>query len=557
MATEKIFDAHFHLLFKHFISSKKSLSNDFKVGLAVQIVDEILGGAFDSQSSPKQVSESPLYLGVTSLLSVEHAFANRMLNFLGINFSKVLPLDHDLFADTKDGKRTYYDEFKRQVKFYSDSENALGKKPYNISYLRRGDDVWNSKTQAEINNILSSGDKRYLAFSIEGGHNFSNVPIRSRSVKSRNPEIQLKEIQDNNSLDFMSLNLCHLSYIPEQNLGGFAQGLNKTAQIAFKSDDFLPKTGLGLTEIGKRVIRQALTHESKPILIDVKHMSVYTRFQYYRFREKLIEENPDVDRLPVISSHTGFTFISMTDYLTKKRFSSVTRDDNEGNLICEVSAENRKIGQTNDKQNRDLYANPWSIGLFDEEITEIMESNGFIGISMDQRVLGAAKMRDGKRKKYYEYEFIAGPEWEKLFRDGQFPTGEEGIIEDILKAPTRAERHIMLFCAHLIYAVRIGYDTLPWLEGTSPWQHLCIGSDYDGLINPLNGFNNITDMKDLGKQLRRYLPIADQLLSIGNGKALKYNENGDVNTAYLEGVIADVLFKNGVGFISRYLKNWE
>lgn len=556
MATEKIFDAHFHLLFKHFISSEKSLAKDFNVGLAFQLVDEILGGAFNSQSSPNQISKSPLYLGVTSLLSVEHAFANRMLNFLGINFSKILPLDHGLFKDTKEGKRTYYGEFQRQIKFHLDSENALKKDPYNISFLRRSDAVWDNKSQAEIVKVLSSGDKRCLAFAIEGGHNFSNVPIRSQTVKSRNPELQLKEVQDNSALDFMSLNLCHLSHIPEQNLGGFAQGLNKTAQGAFKSDDFLPKTGLGLTEIGKRVIRQALTHESRPILIDVKHMSVYTRFQYYRFREKLIEENPEVDRLPVISSHTGFTFISMADYLAKKRFSSVTRDDNVGNLICEVNSENRQIGQTNDKRNKVLYANPWSIGLFDEEITEIMESNGFIGISMDQRVLGAAKMRDGKRYKYYESEFIAGPEWEKLFRDGQFPTGEEGIIEDFLRAPTRAERHIMLFCAHLIYAVRIGYDTLPWLEGTSPWQYLCIGSDYDGLINPLNGFDNITDMKNLGKQLRRYLPIADQLINIGNGKALQYNENGQVNTAYLEGVIEDVLFNNGVNFISRFLKNW-
>jgi hypothetical protein len=109
--------------------------------------------------------------------------------------------------------------------------------------------------------------------------------------------------------------------------GGFAQAANKLSQKAFHSEDFSPKSGIGLTEIGKKVIRQAHLHPSKPILIDVKHMSVYSRFHYYRFREKLIQEDPKVERLPIISSHSGFTFTSIANYVGNKRFRSSTRDE--------------------------------------------------------------------------------------------------------------------------------------------------------------------------------------------------------------------------------------
>jgi len=402
---------------------------------------------------------------------------------------------------------------------------------------------------------LSGGKKRYLALSIEGGHNLSNVPIK-RGVPSNNPELQLKEIQDRNDVDIMSLNLCHLSFIPEQELSGFAQGLNKGAQFAFKSDDFIPKAGLGITQKGKNVIRQALTHQTKPVLIDVKHMSVYSRFHFYRYREKLIDEIQEVRRLPIISSHTGFTFISMKDYVGKKLFMA-NKMEVEGEKFCEVIPENRFIGETNDRKNKELYSNPWSIGLFDEEITEIMLSKGMIGISMDQRVLGALKANDGKRKKYYEREFVAEPEWQKLFIDGIFPTGEEKFIEELFGRPPRAERHMMLFCMHLVHAVHIGNESMAWVENTTPWDHLCIGSDFDGLINPLNPYKNITKMDKMAEDLYEYLPVADKYISSGKSKALKYNEDGSVNKAFLEKVIDDVLFNNGVRFTARYLRNWE
>jgi microsomal dipeptidase-like Zn-dependent dipeptidase len=557
MATQKIFDFHFHLLFKHILMKGVPLNKDIKVKGIGAVLNELSGGAFDSQSSPNLLSQSQVYVGVASLLAVEHAFANKILEVMGVSFRFLLGnLDNDMFDEIKNSKRIHYEEFKRQLDFYIASAPTLAAAPFNIQYLQRSDAQWKNKSADDIVKILSAGTKRFLALSIEGGHNLSNVHIKSDTERSRNPELQLKEIQDRTDADFMSLNLCHLSFIPEQNLSGFSQGLNKSAQSFFQSDDFNPASGLGITELGKQVIRQALTHQTKPILIDVKHMSVYSRFQYYKYRDKLINENAAVKRLPIISSHTGFTFIGMKEYVAKKLF--LANEYSEGRKkLYQITPENRIIGETNDKHNKDLFANPWSIGLFDEEITEIMMSKGMIGISMDQRVLGTEKMVDGKRGKYYELENVADGEWKKLFIDGVFPTAEEGLFHNLFGLSPAPERHIMLFCLHLVHAVNIGNETLGWVQGTSPWDHLCIGSDYDGLINPLNNYENVTHLHKIADDLFQYLPIADKYISSGSGKALKYNPDGSVDKPYLDKVIDDILFNNGVKFTARYLRNWN
>ena len=549
-----IFDFHYHLLFKHYIHNRPEppLGENIKTTGFAHLLNGLFGGPFDSQSSPTMVGRSSLKIGVVAILSLEHAFANQVLHILGINFSGTLPLDEALFKKTRDGSTTYYDEFKKQVNHYVTNQAALTQAPFNINFLNRDD--WTGKTVSQIEEALNADSKKYMAFSIEGGHNLSNVPIRKG--RSLSPELQLKDIQDNFPLDFISMNLCHLSSIPEQPLGGFAQGVNKMSQIAFKSNDFMPKTEFGITELGKKVIRQAYTHPEKPILIDVKHMSLYSRLHFYKIRDKIILEHPEAERLPIISSHTGFTFTTVTDYIQNKRFRSKTGTE-DGDPISTVEPENRKIGRTNDLFNKGLFSNPWTINLFNEDIVEIMESGGMIGISLDQRILGTSNPAvDSVRDKYYEGEHVARLEWEKLFRDGQFP-GAEGLefLESIF-AP-RNERHVMLLCHHIVYAIRIGYEHINWLEGTSPWDCVCIGSDFDGLINPINGFDNVESLRNLEEQLRKYLPQADKYLKKENGrKAFEYNADGSLKRDSLGSAIKKFLYTNGLRFTARYLTNW-
>ncbi|AWW32106.1 hypothetical protein DN752_19275 [Echinicola strongylocentroti] len=556
---QKIFDFHFHLLFKHYIADPKlklDVDQGFKTSGVAKVLNELVGGSFDSQSSPSQVKESPLFLGVISLSSVEYAFAERILSICGNDFSFILPVKHQIFDRIKQHQTTYWKDFMGIVAQHRKSMPKLAKAPFSIEFLKRND--FKGKSIEAIESALTDGNRRSFALAIEGGHNLSDVPSgNEQSILSANPHHQMKTLQEMKDFDFMSINLCHLSDIPEQRLGGFAQGVNKLSQRAFKSDYFLPSVGLGLTELGKKLIGQCLLHPERPVLIDVKHMSLYTRLEYYRFKDRLAQDSPDVARLPVISSHTGFTFTSIDQYLNSQRYRSYVNEGDSGKEAM-IEPENRKIGRTDDKINKGLYANPWTINLFDEEIAEIMASGGMMGISLDQRILGASNpAMDAVRDHYYEKEQVAYYEFKKLFKEGRLP-GEEGFIQALGIAPSKEERHFMLLCMHIVHAVKVGYDKLPWHEGTSPWDHICIGSDFDGLINPINGYENITKMGKLGKDLRHYLPLADKFhLYDKDLTALRYNEDGSVNEDFLNTAIEKFTYRNGLRFIARYLTNWS
>jgi hypothetical protein len=94
------------------------------------------------------------------------------------------------------------------------------------------------------------------------------------------------------------------------------------------------------------------------------------------------------------------------------------------------------------------------------------------------------------------------------------------------------------------------------MENTSPWDHLCIGSDYDGLINPINGYDNITELTKMRADLKKHLPHADLFIEGDKLKALKYTTDGKVDAAFLDAVIEKVMFTNGVAMVARFLKNW-
>jgi hypothetical protein len=72
------FDFHFHLFFKHYVTKGFDQKDNLITSGIAKLVNGGMGGTFDSQSSPKQISESRLLAGVTSILSLEHAFRARM-----------------------------------------------------------------------------------------------------------------------------------------------------------------------------------------------------------------------------------------------------------------------------------------------------------------------------------------------------------------------------------------------------------------------------------------------------------------------------------------------
>ena len=134
------FDFHFHLLFKHYMTEGFDHKGNVTTSGIAKILNEVMGGTFDSQSSPKQISESSLFVGVTSVLSMEHAFVNRISKL-----AQTLPFRWSYVDKIKNGETSYYDDFIVQINECLNAHEWLKGAPFNIDFLNRDDDAWKAK----------------------------------------------------------------------------------------------------------------------------------------------------------------------------------------------------------------------------------------------------------------------------------------------------------------------------------------------------------------------------------------------------------------------------
>jgi len=50
--------------------------------------------------------------------------------------------------------------------------------------------------------------------------------------------------------------------------------------------------------------------------------------------------------------------------------------------------------------------------------------------------------------------------------------------------------------------------------GDDAWNHVCVGSDFDGLIDPVNDFKSAADYKFMFGRLVEWLPVMAQATGI-------------------------------------------
>lgn len=130
--------------------------------------------------------------------------------------------------------------------------------------------------------------------------------------------------------------------------------------------------------------------------------------------------------------------------------------------------------------------NPEDLGLFDNEIIAIVKSDGIMGLNMDQKVLSnAANLSVTYRKAFGK------PLWRRKYYWA-------GLLWNNLK-------HI----AEILNA-----------EGLSAWDHVTIGTDFDGAINTIHHFNHEKEMPSFYKYLEihveKYMMSPDCKLMVKN-----------------------------------------
>lgn len=110
--------------------------------------------------------------------------------------------------------------------------------------------------------------------------------------------------------------------------------------------------------------------------------------------------------------------------------------------------------------------NDWDISLFDHEIVRIARSGGIIGLNMDQRVMSSPGVLKSIKFKLFNHKYrFAGLIWNNL-------------------------RHIALTLDR---------------EGLPAWDYVCIGSDFDGEINPINGIWGLGQLPEFRQLLLQYI----------------------------------------------------
>ncbi|MCS6918006.1 MAG: hypothetical protein RMK52_03085 [Chitinophagales bacterium] len=201
------------------------------------------------------------------------------------------------------------------------------------------------------------------------------------------------------------------------------------------------------SEIGWAALRYLLSLDNqnrkneaalgRRIFIDIKHMGATARRQYYDQIVRPALHQQPPDVIPVIASHVGYSGVK-------------TLKEQEENF--------RRSGEPDDYQVIPGL-NAWNINVCDEDVELIIKTGGLLGLCLDQRILGQKK-----KEQRSGIELV----WHNISR----------LVEGVKNHPnlSQAEKH------------RI-------------WDCLCIGSDFEGYIDPADDFATALAFEQLEQEL--------------------------------------------------------
>lgn len=244
-----------------------------------------------------------------------------------------------------------------------------------------------------------------------------------------------------------------------------------------------------ITEVGKVVLSALLSKKNgRRVLIDTKHMSLAGKHWYYgRIKGR---------NIPIISSHAAY--------------------NGKTPLLAEASNTNCGVARKNYRNS--TYFNPWDINLSGQEIQTIHQLDGLVGLNFDERIL----------------------------------TGQERNHDLHNRAPRRKGRNPDVWvepladhlCRFAAWSSQCG-DAGEWKDY---WRHVAIGSDFDGAINPIDGYCWAGDFKDLETHL------VDRLVKMaaGAGPVVADNPLQGRSKEDIEQIVDGFLRQNALDFLAKY-----
>lgn len=428
----------------------------------------------------------PSYLG-TGVVS-DYAI-NGMINFPYGRINEVQSNDFSYFSDLEKEYQLIAKE-ERQ-------ENIVNGKKCSYQIIDSYESIKKIFGINDAYDLLKQTNEIGLILSIEGGHclgigeKYKGFPIELMNDLSQPKTKAIYEDVIKNLMKIKNwgggkhcplyITFCHHFW---NGLAGHSMSFNKLLPVLFDQSEGL---NAGFTEIGKMIINEIVSDKNgRSIFIDIKHMSLVSRKWYYDFIEK-INNNSNAKKIPIIASHMG-----MSGVPTMRQMEELGQEPTVGSEKYEQSA----------------IFNNWNINLADEEIIKIYESGGIIGLIFDERVLmGNALLKSINKQ-------IANNRDENI-------VWADGLLVNLL---------------HIIRVLE-SYG----VSKNDSWKYVCIGSDFDGMINPLDAFNSYLQFNLLRPALIKRLTKKKQGFLANRSKK------------NIEELVDGFLIKNLLRFLER---NW-
>ncbi|WP_181885266.1 membrane dipeptidase [Pontibacter diazotrophicus] len=471
------------------------------------VLDDPIGHIVDSQSNLSQISEGCCNLVCAALHPLEMKIADRSLLH---EVSYLMPkyVNRDQLKQIASGETPYLQllkqEYENLTRVMSNPDAKAGAaKSVKVLQSFRDYDPDDMETL-------------HLLFSVEGAHAF---------YYGRNERDDVNRILHNLEQFVRSEQSPRLLYLTVTHLTQNVFCNHAFGIKIFDKDEFIP-SGNGLQEAGRELIRKCYEELPYRLLIDTRHMSLKSRLMLYDFRR----EN-GWNGIPLIASHAGVTGCSYrrmperkVETHAEKNYIKVVYDKPEGHLP-------------------DTLFNPTSINLYDEDIAEILLSGGLIGVSFDERILGAeVKLLIGQ--KAVEKEFVSVHESELFCGEQVRAYEEEEHMEEEEDENSRSilrlnfhqlqELHLRHLVNTIFHIVKVGEE----LKEVDPWEHICIGSDFDGLINPIKACVSSSHFCELPDKLKQAFE--------------EYTPGAGFSVRNIEQVVENIMFRNGYNFLKKH-----
>ena len=250
--------------------------------------------------------------------------------------------------------------------------------------------------------------------------------------------------------------------------------------------DFLtrqePGMNTGFTPLGFKVLKGLLNEDDGRIYIDIKHMSALARQQYIHFLKTEHADAYQRKELPVIISHGA----------CNGKMSAANPNPTPG---LELTA-----SRMYDKD----------INFYDEELIEVKRSGGIIGLQLDERRIASRQYKQSLRK--------------------VFASANRRMHSNSKMLWNNIQHIVQLLDKHDLFA----------------WDCIGIGSDYDGVIDPINMFWTAEQMDDMVQYIERHA------FNFFNDPETRLKNS--FNKIEPAEVVDRIFYHNSMEFFSRYFK---